>query len=122
MPIDLANTIDIRRHCDAIETCARKSAAPLFCSQKARIRANFRIYLDVRETVQNLKHQLRIDWLIIVRSHAFADHQPAVLGQSTAGLIKAEQKILGDMHHVDGIYEIELSRGDSLSVPWQVKV
>ena len=122
MRIDLANPIDIRRHVRVFETCARKSTTPLLCGQKARIRANFRIYLDVCETVQNLKHQFRIDWLIIVRPNAFADHKPAISGQSRAGFIQAKQKILGDVHHVDAIDEIEFSRSDALSVPWQVEV
>src|SRR6266581_6608415 len=122
MWVDLANAIDIRRHSGVLETCARKSTPPLFCSQKARIRANFRICLDVCKTIQNLKHQLRIDRLIIVRPHTFADHQPAIGGESRASFIQAKQKILGDMHHVDGVYEIELSRGEALSVPWQVEV
>src|SRR6266446_7520451 len=78
MRIDLANPIDVRRHLGVFEACARKSTTPLLCGQKARIRANFRIYLDVCETVQNLKHQFRIDWLIIVRPNAFADHKPAI--------------------------------------------
>src|SRR6266446_2452400 len=78
MWIDLANPIDIRRHLGVFEACARKSTTPLLCGQKARIRANFRIRLDVCETAQNLKHQFRIDWLIIVRPNAFADHKPAI--------------------------------------------
>src|SRR5215469_2199637 len=122
MRIDLANAIDIRRHSDALQTRARKSTAPLLCSQKARIRANFRIHLDVCKTIQNLKHQLRVDWLIIVRPNTFADHEPAIARQRRACLIQAKQKILGDMHYVDGIHQIEPSRSNALSTPWQVEV
>src|SRR4029450_3652620 len=61
MRIDLANAIDIRRDLDALKACARKCAAPLICSQKARIRPNFGICLDVGKAFQNFKQQLRVD-------------------------------------------------------------
>src|SRR5260370_38485637 len=77
---------------------------------------------DVGKTLQNLKHQFRVDRLIDIGSQAFADHQPAIARQSRASLIQAKQKILGDMQHVNGIHEIELARGDALSIPWQIEV
>src|SRR5438552_11207362 len=56
MRIDLANAVDIRRDFGALKSCARKCAAPLICGQKARVRANFGVRLDVSKTLQNLKH------------------------------------------------------------------
>src|SRR6266480_2322225 len=96
MRIDLANTIDIR--------------------------PNFGMYLDLGKAPQNLKHQFRVDRLIDIGPKTFADHQPAIARQSRARLIQAKQKILGDMQHVDGVHEIELARGDALSVPRQIEV
>src|SRR6184192_2025777 len=121
MRIYLANAIDIRRDFDALKASARKCAAPVICSQKARIRPNFGIYLDVGKTLQDLKHQFRVDRLIGIGSQAFADHQPAIARQSRASLIQAKQKILGDMQHVDGVYEIELARSYALNIPRQIE-
>src|SRR5438132_14346362 len=57
MRIDLANAVDIRDDLGALKTCACKCVAPVTCSQKARIRADFGICLDVCKAFQNLKHQ-----------------------------------------------------------------
>src|SRR5882724_2704494 len=122
MRINLANAIDVRRHVGMAEACARKSAAPLLRSQKARIRPNFWICLDICKTIQNLKHQLGIDGLIIVRPYAFADYQPTIGRQSRARFTQAKQEILGDMHHINGIYDIKFSGSNSLSVPRQINV
>src|SRR5436305_12993851 len=75
--INLANPIEVRNDFRVPEACARKSAAPLRCSQKAWIRAKLRIDLHICKAVENLKHQFRVHWLFIVRPHAFADHKPA---------------------------------------------
>ena len=101
MRINLTNAIDIWRDPDALKTCARKCAAPVICSKEAGIRAKFRIYLDLGEALQNLKHQLRVDRLVVMRPQAFADHQPAIALQGGVRLIQGKQKILGDVQHVD---------------------
>src|SRR5437870_13557881 len=61
MRIDLANAIEVRRHIDKIKACASKCATPVICSQKARIRANIGICLDLVKALQNLKNQIRVD-------------------------------------------------------------
>ena len=79
MRIYLANSIDIRRHFDALKACARKCAAPVIRSQKTRIRANFGIGLDIGKAFQNLKHQLGVDRLIDIGAQAFADYKDFVV-------------------------------------------
>jgi hypothetical protein len=118
MRINLTNAVDIWSDFDGLKACARKCAPPVICSQKTRIRTKFRICLNVGKTLQNLKHQFRIDGLIGMRPQAFADHQPAIFLQGRARLIQAKQKILRDVEHVDGIYKIELAISDPLSIPW----
>src|SRR5213079_2075632 len=54
MRIDLANAIDIRRHFGTFKACAHKCVAPVVCSQKAGIWANFWICLDLGKALQNL--------------------------------------------------------------------
>src|SRR5213076_130239 len=122
MRIYLANAIDIRRDFNALKACARKCAAPVICSQKARIGANFGICLDVGKTLQDLKHQFRVDRLIGIGSQAFADHQPAIVRQSRARLIQAKQKILGEIFKQKTAYEIELARSYALNIPRQIEV
>ena len=43
-------------------------------------------------------------------------------GEGRTRLIQAKQEILGDMHYVHAIYEIELPCPNALSVPWQIEV
>src|SRR5438046_9756255 len=56
MRIYLANAIDIRRDFDALKAWARKCAAPLIGSQKARVRPNFGICLGVGRVFRDLTH------------------------------------------------------------------
>src|SRR4029453_12461008 len=63
-----------------------------------------------------------IDWLIKIGAQAFANHKPAVACKSRARFLQAKQEILGDMHHVNSVYQIEFTRVDALSVPWQIQV
>ena len=54
---------------------------------------------------------------MVIRPYAFTDYKPSAGRQSRPGFIHAKQEILGDVHHVHRIHEIELSRRDALSVP-----
>src|ERR1044072_6409521 len=114
MWVDFANAIDLRCHFDVLKTCTNKCTLPILCSQKAWIWANLWISPDVYETLKNLKHQLGIDWLIEMGAQAFADHEPTIAGQNGARFIQGKQEILGDMHHVNGVYQIEFPWVDAL--------
>src|SRR5215472_2541953 len=120
--VDLANTADVRRNFGMAEARPREGAAPLLCSQKTGIRADLRICLDVAKTVQNLEHQLRIDWLILVGSQAFPDHEPSISGECRARLVQAKQKISRDVHDINAIDKVEFSANDPLSAPRQIDV
>src|SRR4029453_1224008 len=122
MRIDFADALNIRRDFSAPKTGAPKCAPPIIFSQKARVRSNFGICLDIRKTFQNLKHQLGVDRLIDIGTQAFTDNKPAIAWQSRKRLIQAKQKIFGHVQNVNGIYEVELTRSDALSIPWQIKV
>src|SRR5207247_10475851 len=96
--INLANAIDIGRNLDALKAPRSKRAPPLLGSQKAWIRPNLWICLDICKTLKNLKHQLGIDWLIEIGAQAFADDEPSVAGKSRARFVQTKQEIPGDMH------------------------
>src|SRR5436305_10810006 len=100
--INLANAIDIGRNRDALKARASKRAPPLLGSQKAWIRPNLWICLNICKTLKNLKHQLRIDWLIEIGAQAFADHEPPVASQSRSRFAQTKQEIPGDMHKFTG--------------------
>src|SRR5262245_66299746 len=92
MRVDFTDTLDVRRDLDLVEACPQESAAPLLRGQKTGIRANFRVGFDVVKTVQNLKHQFRIHRLIVVRPHAFAYHEPAILASAERASFKLNRR------------------------------
>src|SRR5947208_17176137 len=82
MRIDFANAIDVRHHFGTFKACARKCVTPVICSQKARIRPNFGICLDLRKALQNLKHQFSVDRYVARGPEAYDDHEPGIADQS----------------------------------------
>ena len=122
MRVDLADSLDIGRNFRAGKAGSQKSATPLFGSQKTRVWTNFRICFHIRKTVQNLKHEFGIHRLVIVRSHAFPDDEPATSSKRRVRFVRAEQEILRNMHDVNSVHEIEFSRGNSLFAPWQIEI
>src|SRR5947208_15472392 len=56
MRINLAACLDVRRNLRMPQVRSQKSASPLFCSQKTRIRSKLRICFDATKTVQDLEH------------------------------------------------------------------
>ena len=90
MRIHLANAVDLRGDFDALETGAHKCASPVVCGQETWIGANFGIGIHLAKAIQDLKDELGINRLIEIRPHAFANHQPTVVGQRAARFVQAE--------------------------------
>src|SRR5262249_6148138 len=101
---------------------SQNSATPLLGSQKAGVWTNFRICFHVGKTVKNLKHEFGVHRLVIVWPHAFPDDEPTAGSKRRARFVQAKQKILGDVHDVNSVHEIEFSRGNPLSAPWQIEI
>src|SRR5687768_17565356 len=69
-----------------------------------------------------MKYQLRKNRLSPMRMQAFADRQPAFRGERFSGFAQAENKIVGDVHHVHAKHQVELILKRSLSAPRAIDI
>src|SRR5512133_1163250 len=86
MPINFANVIKFRFHFGVVEAGALKCITPMIGSEEPRIRPELRIRVYFSKTIENLKDQFRIHWLIGIRPDTFADDQAAIRSKRLTSL------------------------------------